>query len=354
MKLPEGLSQQDFDSTVASLSALPDQITDILTVGQQLTLPDNYRDFNKVVVSGMGGSNLGARIIASVFADELKMPIIISADYQIPAFVDANTLFILSSYSGGTEETLASYQEAKRQGAKCLVITAESADNQLVSLAKTDNLPILAFQATHNPSGQPRLAVGYTCFALSAVLDKLGIINLNQLSIKNTLQKMKGWGDAMLPDKEDNDAAKIAGGLKGRQIVLIAGDFLAGNLHTLRNQLNENSKNFASYLVLPDLNHHAMEGLAKPDSNKDDIIFVFFDSSLYSEKVQQRAKLTKQVVAKNGIAFADIQLLAHTKLGQSLEMLQLGAWVTLYLALENGVNPLTIPWVDWFKAELKK
>ena len=354
MKLPDGLSQQDFDLMVASLSALPDQVADVLALGQQLTLPEDYKDFDKVVISGMGGSNLGARIIASVFADELKAPIIISADYQIPSFVDNKTLFILSSYSGTTEETVASYREAKLKGAKCLIITADSPDNKLLDLAQEDDLPALAFQAKYNPSGQPRMAVGYSCFALSAILDKLGIITLNQASIQNTLQKMHGWGDELLPSKEDNDAAKIAAGLKGRQIVLVAGDFLAGNMHTLRNQLNENAKNFASYLILPDLNHHAMEGLAKPESNKDDIIFIFFDSQLYSEQVQKRAKLTKQVVAKNGIAFADVQLLGHTKLGQALEVLQLGAWITLYLALENDVNPMVVPWVDWFKAELKK
>ena len=354
MKLPAGLSQEDFSKAVESLNALPDQIAEILALGQNLNLPADYRQINKVVVSGMGGSNLGARLIASIFNQELKVPIIISADYDIPGFVDEQTLFILSSYSGSTEETLASYAPAKARGAKCLVITAHGLHNPLLTLAESEALPILAFTPNFNPSNQPRLAVGYSCFALSAVLDKLGIISLDSSALELALKKMRVWGEMLLPDKIDNDAARIAGGIKERQIVLVAGDFLTGNLHTLRNQINENAKNFASYLVLPDLNHHAMEGLDKPDSNHEDIIFIFFDSQLYSDKVQLRSKLTKQVVAKNNIAFADIQLLGATKLEQALEVLQLGAWVTLYLALENEVNPLAIPWVDWFKGELKK
>ena len=136
--------------------------------------------------------------------------------------------------------------------------------------------------------------------------------------------------------------------------ILASGGFLAGNLHTLRNQINECGKNYSSYLVLPDLNHYAMEGLVYPKANKKDIAFLFFDSKLFHERVQKRAILTKQVVKKNGINVLSYQLRGKTKLEQAFELLQFGSWLSYYLGMQNNVDPVKITWVDWFKKELEK
>ena len=96
-----------------------------------------------------------------------------------------------------------------------------------------------------------------------------------------------------------------------------------------------------------------MEGLVNPKSNKNNLLFFFIDSKLYHPRVQKRARLTKQVVSKNGIKVVDYKLKSKTKLGQALEMLQLGSWISYYLGISNSVDPVKIPWVDWFKKQLK-
>ncbi|MFA4941974.1 MAG: SIS domain-containing protein, partial [Patescibacteria group bacterium] len=124
-------------------------------------------------------------------------------------------------------------------------------------------------------------------------------------------------------------------------------------LRIMRNQLCENSKNFSSYLVLPELNHYALESLANPISNKKDLVFFFFDSKLYNPRVQIRSRLTKQVIKKNKIKVISYNLSGKTKLAQAFEALQMGTWVTFYLAMLNKVNPAEIHWVNWFKKQLK-
>jgi len=79
---------------------------------------------------------------------------------------------------------------------------------------------------------------------------------------------------------------------------LVGGEFLEGNLHALRNQFCENSKNFASYLVLPDMNHYSIEGLKNPAGNQKNLIFVFLESDLYHPRVKKRLALTKEIVKK--------------------------------------------------------
>ncbi|MFH1412647.1 MAG: SIS domain-containing protein [bacterium] len=345
------ISQANLNLVSESLYRLPEQIDDVLKQSKSFKLPKRYKNVNKIVVSGMGGSNLGARIAASIFDQSLKFPIIINPSYEVPLYVDKNTLFIASSFSGNTEEVLSAYKEAKKHKAKIAVITSQNKNNKLMDMAKRDKTPSFAFNPQANPSNQPRLSLGYAIFALAIVMQKAGALKINLNSIKNANSKLKTWGSRLTPNKSNNAASKLADKLHHKNIIIVTGEFLEGNAHALRNQFCENSKNFADYLTLPDMNHYAMEGLDKPSGSN--LIFLFFDSNLYSPRVQKRNSLTKEVVRRNKIKLINHKLNGRTKLEQSLEMLQLGSWVTLYLAELNNADPMKIPWVDWFKKQLK-
>lgn len=339
-----------------SIACLPDQISQILEDAKDLDIPASHQEVDKVVVNGMGGSNLGARIIQSLFEKELSVPIIITPGYIVPGYVDDKTLFIFSSYSGGTEEPLSVFPEVKSRKAKMIGVTSSQENNKLENLMAEEDFPGFAFRPRHNPSGQPRLGLGYSIFSILAILDKLELIRLDRSGIGEAIEFLKEKNKSWKPEveTEDNRAKEIAQELKGRIPILIGAEFLEGNLHTFRNQMCENSKNFADYLTLPDLNHFLLEGLAHPEGNKDNLAFLFLDSDQYSPEVQKRSELTKQTVEKNGIKTLQYQAESKTQLGQSLEILQLGAWITFYFSIVNEENPSLIPWVDWFKKKLKE
>lgn len=336
-----------------SLKKLPEQLLSGFEQAVGFKLPKNYGNCQNIVVAGMGGSNLGAQIIKSVFSESLKRPIQINADYELDGFINKDTLFISSSYSGATEETLHAYEQAKKAKAKIVVLTAANLKNPLVVLAKKDKLPLLKFTAAANPSNQPRLGVGYAVGLLIGLLNQVGFLKLNSKTIQTAAAKMTEIGAKLAPEKSNNLASRLADQLFKKNIFIITGPFLTGNAHALRNQLNESSKNLAAYLTLPDLNHHALEGLAHPASNAQDVAWLFWESSLYSPRIQKRMDLTKKVATKNKLRVVNAKLTGQTKLQQSLEMLSLGSWLTYYLGLANRVDLLAVPWVDWFKKELK-
>ena len=346
--------KDSLDPVAASIYLLPDQIRDTLRQSKGFKLPANYKKLTKVVVSGMGGSNLAARIFASLFETDLKAPLIINADYEIPTWIDNKTLFIASSYSGNTEETIAAYKAARKQKALLVALTADTKNNTLLKLARTDKVPVFSFTTHANPSDQPRLALGYSIFSLASILMAASQIKITTIATQLALTQLSKSGEKLTPDQSNNTAAKIAKDLSGCEIITITGPFLAGNAHAFRNQLNENSKHRASYLTLPEMNHYALEGLAHPENNKKNIALLFIESSLYSPRLQKRLNLTKQVATKNGVKVLSHKLTGRTKLDQGLELLQLGAWITYYLAQSNQVDPIKIPWVDWFKKMLQK
>jgi len=347
--------KQDNSIVAESISLLPDQVRQVLHEARLIKVPREYSKVTQVVVNGMGGSNIGAGIVKSVFADQLKVPISIVPGYSVPAHVNKNTLYLISSYSGTTEEPLSTYREAKKREAKILAISEDSKKSKLVKLMLKNNIPGYIFKPEFNPSNQPRLGLGYTLFGIAVIMAKAGLFKINVKETEDVIASMEIWDRELRPiiKTKNNIAKQIALKLYSKQPILVAAEHLAGNVRTLRNQMCENSKNFTSYLSLPDLNHFAMEGLKMPASNKKDLIFFFVDSKFYHPRVQKRAELTKQVVKKNKIEVISHQLHGQTKLAQAFEMLQLGVWITYYLGILNKVNPIKIPWVDWFKKQLK-
>jgi len=346
----------DQHGVAKSLELLPDQIRQVLEEARLVSIPKEYSKITEVVLAGMGGSNLSAHILRSALGDTLKKPLTIAAGYQVPAHIGPQTLFVLSSYSGTTEETLSVYKEAKKRGAKIIALTADMPKNKLKALMMKEDIPGYVFQPIQNPSGQPRLAVAYAVFGLSVLLAKAGVHKIEVKEMEDIIASLEIWSRRLRVNVKtaENRAKQIAQLLAGRTPVLVGAEHLAGNLHALRNQINENAKLFSTYLELPDLNHHAMEGLINPKSNKNNLFFVFFDSKLYHKRVQKRNALTKTVVEKNGIKFAAVEMTGKTKLLQSYELLQFGSWLSYYLGALYDVDPIKIPWVDWFKGEMGK
>ena len=350
---PKIYKKLDTNQVAKSIESLAAQMKQVLDEAHLVKVPREYAKATQVVVNGMGGSNLGVGLVRAALGDRLKLPMAITPGYQVPAHVDKNTLYLLSSYSGQTEEVLSVYQEVKMRGAKIMAI-CELGDSQLKRLMIKENLPGYMFKPENNPSGQPRLGLGYLVMGAAVLLAKAGLFSVKEKELEELVIKLE-FNDQLLrplvPVKR-NKAKQLALKLAGKLPVIVAAEFLAGNLNILRNQFNETSKNFAAFLELPDLNHFALESLANPKSNKNNLLFLFFDSLLYHPRAQRRAALTKQVVKKNKIKTLEHRLYGATKLEQALEMMQFGCWLTYYLAMINNVNPVKIPWVDWFKNEL--
>lgn len=348
------IKKLDKSEVYKSIAALPDQIRQVLDEARLIKVPREYSKINQVMVNGMGASNLGAGIVKAVFSDQIKVPLNIVPGYEVPASVDKNSLYIISSYSGSTEEPLSVYEKVKKRGAKILAITSRGG-NKLEKLMIKDNIPGYIFKPDFNPSAVPRVGLGYSIFGMAVMLAKAGLFKINVKEIKDTIASMEIWNRELRPEekKKFNLAKILAEAIKGKIPVAVAAEFLAGNLRVLRNQFCESGKNFGCYLTIPELNHYAMEGLEFPKGNNKNLIFFFINSDLYHPRNKKRIELTKEIVIKNKIKFVEHKLISKTKLGQALELLQLGSWVAYYLGILNKKDPATNIWVDWFKKELK-
>ena len=334
---------------IDSLQHLPEQIRSVLHDKKNLDINFSGKNINTIVINGMGGSNLGGYIVQAIFKQRLKIPLLIEPGYDVPAYVGKNTLYIVSSYSGTTEEPLAAYKITKRRKAMTLIITSDN-ENPLRHIALQDKVSHYFFSTKSNPSGQPRLGLGYGVASLLLIFKKLGLITFKDQEIKDIITQLKRKNTLL--QKKNNEAHMLAKKLTNHETILIGGQLFEGNLRVARNQWCETGKNFASYLVLSDMNHFALEGLSKPSSNRKRLAVLFLESNLYDKKIARRLELTKEVIKRQGIEIFSYTAVGKTALQQSFDLLQFNSWLTYYLSLQNRVNPLTVPWVDWFKNKL--
>jgi len=349
----EEILKVDKSQLWVSISKLSSQIRQVWDEIFNLSIPESCPLAKNVVISGMGGSALGGRIIDSLLLDRFKVPIEIVTEYNLPNYVDKNTLVILSSYSGNTEETLSAAREAINRGA---IIFAVSTGGKLKEFCDENNICTYVYNPKFNPSGEPRMGLGYSVVSILAILARCKFVDIVDSEMKETAMFVDSFDGVFgISTPTDKNAAKLlATKLFGFIPVFVASEHLIGCTHAFKNQLNENSKNFSVLFDLPELNHHLMEGLGYPKGAKEILKFVFIESDKYSTPLAKSYELTKDVVTQNGFSFEGYKTQSKQKLLQIFEILSLSLYAAYYLAILNGIDPKPIPWVDYFKDQLSK
>ena len=345
------IKELDKSNVLGSVELLPDQIQDAWEQTKNLVFPSDYANVKNIVVSGMGGSNLGSLVIKRLFKDELQLPMEVYPHNHLPGYVNADSLVLLSSYSGTTEETLAAAEQAKSLGAKITVITS---GGKLAEIAKINHWPLYLINAKFNPSRQPRMAIGYEVFGQLSMFAKMGLINISENDVLNLVDHLSQLIQNLGPENPNSPAKLLAYAAYDKHAIFVAAEHLIGAAHVINNQFNENAKSLTIEWHLPEFNHHYLEALSFPHLAKDTTIFFLFNSLLYHERVQKRVLITKELIEQKGFEVQLIQATAPTRLEQVFEIIQLGEFVSCYLAILYGIDPSPIPSVDYFKAQMAK
>lgn len=347
----KAIKKLDSQNMLGSLEAIGKQVEQIREENVGFKLPENYNQTENIAVLGMGGSTLGAHIIKCARRDEISLPLEIVNDYNLPKWVGAKTLAIASSYSGNTEEVLVMAEKARLTRAKLVVIAS---GGKLSDWAKDNKIPALIFPPKYNPCGSPRIGLGYSIAGLLVILDRAGVLKATDEGLKQMSAALDKYAKKFSVETKDNPAKLLAKQLGDKSVWFVASEHLAGNAHAAANQVNENAKRFAGYFLIPELNHHLLEGLSTPASNPKNLAFVFFESNLYEKRIQQRYALTKKILEKNKINYFSYVCQEKDALGQVREVLALSGFLSFYLAMAAGIDPTAIPVVDFLKKEMKK
>ncbi len=343
----------DHQKVYESILGLPHQVEQAWVEVSNQTLHTKCSLAKNIVIAGMGGSALSGRIIRSLDQYLLNVPLEVVTNYRLPNYVDKNTLVILASYSGNTEETVSAGHDALARGAKIFVIATGGI---LLSFAKKNKLDFYQIDPQANPSGQPRMGLGYSIIAVFAVLARCDFINFTHKDVENIRQLLDSLTNHFVKETplEKNPAKIMADKLRDRAVIFISANHLNGTVHAIKNMLNENSKTFASAFDLPELDHHFLEGLSFPRNLKESVHFILINSDHYPKAIQNRLIITRQILTKHGFISTIIKPESTQPTLQAFETLYFGSFLSFYLAMLYRIDPGPIPSIDYLKKELAK
>lgn len=301
-------------------------------------------DIQNIVWAGMGGSALPAVIMQSW--PRVTVPFTIVRDYAVPPYVSQATLFIASSYSGNTEETLSALAEAEAQHAQIVVIAA---GGKLADIAREKNYPLFEI-----PAGiQPRMATFYFVNAFVAIVKDLAITVDDISELRNVGEWLRphiaSWGgDSPLTT---NAAKQIATQLAGKTPIMYAGPKLFPAANKWKIGFNENAKNTAWVNQYPEFNHNEFIGWSSHPVDKPFGV-VEIRSNLEHERVQKRFEVSERLLSGQRPSPTVIRPEGETMLQQLAWTFALGDFVSIYLGIINGVNPTPVELVEKLKQEL--
>lgn len=345
-----GAAAIDADNLAAILRQFPDQLATASKEFAKLKLPREFSKVKQVVFCGMGGSAIGAEVACDLPIELIRKPLFVLREYELPKFVGPDTLVVIVSHSGDTEEPLACFKQALKAGCPIVAIAGGGA---LAKQAKAQAVPLYHF----NYVTQPRDAFGYLFAPLVKLLEASGVLQPSETSLEPAIavcRELTAQFDTGVPTAKN--MAKHLAYLTYDHIPLVVGSgVLCGVARRWKNQFNEHSKSAAFFDLLPETDHNTVEGFDAPARFHDDVMVFLLTSSYDYPEITKRAEILHQFLAKNHILTEVVQPLKAGDLWvEKLSQLLLGDWVSYYLALLYRTNPTPVPVIDELKSALRK
>ena len=340
-------AQIDIQDMLSHIDGLPDQLEFAWELGSQLALP-GLEGIERVIVAGMGGSAIGADLVAAYIAPHCPVPVLLHRNYSLPAWATGRkTLVITSSHSGNTEETVSSFESARENDCQILVLTT---GGKLADLCRASGGTLWQF----DHEGQPRAAVGFSAGLLLAAFSRLGLIPDPQAAIKETISAMRTQQSNLRAEVPiaRNLAKRLAGQIYGRWTLVVGADILEPVARRWKSQISEISKAWGQFETIPEIDHNSLAGLVYPEQALPQMMALFLRAPAYHSRNLLRSELTKTAFMVEGINTDFIDAQGTDPLAQQWTALHLGDYTAFYLAMAYGIDPTAIPTIEMFKKQI--
>jgi glucose/mannose-6-phosphate isomerase len=345
----DDIRQIDTSTMYTLLTGFPAQVREAIAIGKAARLSLSVRRVRNIVVCGLGGSAIGGDLLRSYLADELAIPLLVNRHYTLPRFVGPDSLVIISSYSGNTEETNAAHREAMKRRAKILCISSNGVTEHL---ARKGRAPFISI-----PGGlPPRTALGYSFFPLLLTLTSLGFARNKAKEIRETLELLESRAALYAdPGAPDNRALRLAESLQHRLAVCYSSTERFDAVNTRwRGQIAENAKALAFGHVLPEMNHNELVGWKVLGDLMKDIQVFFLRDKDDHPRVGVRMEITAGIIRKYTPHVTEVWSEGTSLLARMFSLISLGDWMSFYLAILHREDPTPVLVIDHLKRELGK
>ena len=348
----ESMMTLDTQNMYQRIHDFPEQLADAQKIGGKWDFdPNEFAGVANITLAGMDGSAIGGDLVRSIVANELQAPFTICRNYRLPEYVDDESLVIVSSYSGNTEETLNALDDAQKRKAMIVCLTT---GGKLAEVASAEGYPILKI-----PGGlQPRAALGYSFVPLLSLFSKLQFIKSADKAVAETITALKDARKKLTRETSimDNSAKKLAEMFAGRIPLIYSGPELTDTVAVRwRGQFSENSKSLAFSNQFPEMNHNELVGWSEvAEQFADKLAVVLLRDEDDNPRVKFRLDSFRAVAKKLGVPVSDVLSSGTSRVTRAMSLVQIGDFASYYFAIANGVDPTPVDAIENLKKELAR
>lgn len=338
----------DVADMVGQVREIPRQLALARRVAASVDLPATHRDVDAICVLAMGGSAIGAELVAGIAGDRLRVPLVIHRDYGLPTWTSERTLVIAASQSGETVETVSGAAEAHARGLPLVVI---STGGKLGAAATRDGTPYLRYEWP----GQPRAAVGFGVGLVHELLARTGLMS-DPDPLGPAVETLEGLLERNAPSVEtDASAAKqLAWSIFGRIPVIYGAGLMAPVARRWKTQMNENAKAWATYEPMPEANHNAIEGSLNPRELSDGLYVVELRDPTEAPEIAARYAVVNELLGERATNRSVVWAEGPSRLARVLSAVAFGDLVSVYLAILYQTDPTPVTLLAMLKQRLAR
>lgn len=320
------------------VASFPAQIKNAMSIGESAQITRPIVPINNILITGLGGSGIGGTIVSQLVEDQLDIPVIMNKDYHLPNFVNENTLVIVSSYSGNTEETYNVLQQAFMKDAKIVCITS---GGKVKEFAQNNGIDFIQVEGGFPPRSRLGSSIVQQLYTLYH-LDFIDEIFIEELE---TAAEFLIDNQSIIKEQ----AKELAEMLHQTMPIIYCDAAIEGVAIRFRQQLNENSKMLCWHHVIPEMNHNELVGWKQENRNLS-VVFLVNDDDYERNKL--RMQFTEKVVSKYCGKVTHIFSKGNSKIEKALHLIHLTDWVSCYLADLNNQDACEIDVINRLKDTL--
>ncbi|MFH1590810.1 MAG: bifunctional phosphoglucose/phosphomannose isomerase [archaeon] len=286
-----------------------------------------------IIIAGVGGSALPGNIISTIY--DLPLPFLTVSDYDLPALAGKDSLIFIISHSGNTEETIALFRQASKLTKNIVTI---SSGGKLQEMAKIGDVAHLKVPGDM----QPRMSYLTLTIPIIRFLSKLGLV-------EDPGPDLKEVAKALAREEYEEMGKDFAKKLEGRTPLIYASRKLACVAKKWKINFNENAKTHAFFNLFPEFNHNEINGFIQPKGPFAALILRDDDEHI---RVKKRMRIVKEMIKEQDTPVYEVMVRGVSPLVKVFSAIYIGDWISYYLALENGVNPSGVPFIEDLKKRL--
>jgi glucose/mannose-6-phosphate isomerase len=345
---PEALRRIDPEDMLGKVAEIPRQLARARQVAAEVEPQARLRDVNAVIVLAMGGSAIGAELVAAAAGERLRVPLIVHRDYGLPAGAGPRTLVIAASHSGETAETLSGFAEARRRGLPTVAVTT---GGRLAAGAEEGAVPTLPYP----PGGQPRAAIGFGVGLIHELLARFELV-ADPDPIGPVVEALEARLERLGPSVQTdaNPAKQLAWSMFGRIPVVYGHGSMAAAAHRWKTQLNENAKSWAAWEPMPEANHNAIEGSLNPREQSDALYVVELRDPDEPAEIAERYRVVEELLGERATNRSTVWAEGPSPLARVLGQVVHGDLVSVYLAILYQTDPTPVTLLAMLKERLAR